>query len=125
MALYEVKMWRLGCDFPGCGAAAQDDTEYHAWADQEGAVHDAESAEWLKGPSTWKPVPYYCTDHQTVWASELETQEPDEWEHSTLRGVVWPVLLLNDISKLADGEAYLCELRSNLASVMTRLERDA
>lgn len=127
MALLPVTMWRLGCDYPGCGATAQDDGEYHAWGEKFAAIDDADNAGWARGPEPEgeNERQYFCQGHTTVWASDLELQYADEWEHATLRGVVWPVIVLNDISKLADGEAYLCELRTDLLAVMTRLEKAA
>lgn len=121
MGLYTVEMWRLGCDFPGCGKAAQDDTECHAWADKDGAVHDAECADWTKGPDTTRPVPYYCTEHPTIWASELEARNDDERVEG-VKHLSWPFLLINDISRLAAGEVYVAQTTTDLCALLDRLE---
>ena len=45
MALVTVTMYRIVCD--RCGACAQDDSDFYAWADDAQALDDASDADWL------------------------------------------------------------------------------
>lgn len=41
MSFTRHEMWSVLCDFPDCGADAQEDTDYVAWDDQHQAWNDA------------------------------------------------------------------------------------
>jgi hypothetical protein len=48
MSYKHIDMWTVICD--GCGASADDDTEYSAWAEKEHAQMSADDAWWLTVP---------------------------------------------------------------------------
>jgi hypothetical protein len=67
VSIREVTMYRVECDWPDCGASAQDDSEYFAWSDKDDAVQYAVDADWRVSRHG---VCHYCPDHPTVWASD-------------------------------------------------------
>ena len=56
MALVTVTMYRIVCD--RCGACAQDDSDFYAWADDARALDDASDADWL----ITDDGKHYCAD---------------------------------------------------------------
>jgi hypothetical protein len=73
MSLREVTMWRVVCDWPGCTASAQDDTEHYAWSDRQTALDDVVYADWWESADE---TSHYCTGHPAEWASDHENSEP-------------------------------------------------
>ncbi len=49
MSVREVVMYRVVCDWPGCEASPQDDTEQYAWTEAAHALDDVEYAGWWTG----------------------------------------------------------------------------
>jgi len=70
----EVAMYRLICDWPGCGACAQDQSDFYAWASPDQAIADGAEAGWHEGRDgkTW-----YCDEHPATWVSIHENGKPD------------------------------------------------
>jgi hypothetical protein len=62
--------YSIECDFPGCGASAQEGGDYSAWADLDTAVDEAREADWISDERG-----DYCILH-TVYDEELEATRP-------------------------------------------------
>lgn len=69
MAIEEVTMYRVVCDAPGCGLSAQENGEFHAWADAGSAIDEAVDRDWdTQGEQDFcrehaRPRCDSCTDH--------------------------------------------------------------
>lgn len=69
MSFTQVTMWRITCD-GGCGAHADDDGDFYAWADKDQAETEAGSGDWLcRDDGHWCPA---CT----VWDDEADERVP-------------------------------------------------
>lgn len=73
MSIREVTMYRVECDWPGCTASPQDDSEYFAWSNKGDAEEYATDANWRVGRAG---MCHYCPEHPSEWASDHEHGEP-------------------------------------------------
>jgi hypothetical protein len=73
MSVRQVTMYRVVCDWPGCEASAQDDSEYYAWTDGDDAEQYAADLDWRVSLSG---LCHYCPTHPAVVMSEHEYGEP-------------------------------------------------
>lgn len=112
-----VTMYRLICDFPDCGACAQEGGEYSAWGEPSSAEMDAEYSDWVRGAeddsteSKW-----FCGGHPSVWASEFESDEPG-WDLGALPEEA-PFLILDDL--IGEG-AHLVAVHADAPALLDRL----
>jgi hypothetical protein len=66
MSFREVTMWTVVCD--RCGKSADEDTDYVAWSDKDGAGVVAEGVDWLITHDN----EHYCLDCVTWNSAEDE-----------------------------------------------------
>jgi hypothetical protein len=71
MSIREVTMYQVICDGKDCGANAQEDGEFYAWADPSQADDEATGAGWLSTDDR----KHYCEDCAT-WDDDHEERVP-------------------------------------------------
>ena len=71
MSIREVTMYQIVCDGEDCGANAQEDGDYYAWADDGQAEDEATSYDWI----TTDDRKHYCPEC-TTWDDERDDRVP-------------------------------------------------
>jgi hypothetical protein len=75
MSIQSKPYFWVTCDWEDCEANAQEDSEFSAWADQSGAIEDAQNSGWLAVVSEDGSERYYCNNHQH-WSSDENEMLP-------------------------------------------------
>ena len=64
MSVKSAPYYWLECDEPGCGAKSTESSEHTAWSDLDGAIGQAEGADWQVEDG------HYCDIHWTTPTGE-------------------------------------------------------
>lgn len=74
MSLKSKPYFWVECDWPGCGANAQEGSEYAAWGETSAARDSANDAGWWQSEGEALD---YCEDHPMAWSSDDDDERPD------------------------------------------------